>query len=214
MLQPATLGTLMNQWKDLLWSPCTVKNQILTVQSTWTKQTDFMLLPCTNQIQNMWTNLQKLSDQWQLSLVTQNSALTLIKNYINDRKEDSFDLKSLEKLYINVLAEIGKSIDSHITWFTAKIIDADIGLTVVQSTSGSKCKVFKTIRLTAVIPDAEWCQMLRKVVESIREEIFQVHKMEKSFMSDLSLPYLNSIRNWGSWSHIFAMVSLMPITCC
>ena len=46
-------------------------------------------------------------------------------------------------------------------------------------------------RLAAVIPDAEWCQMLRKVVEPIREEIFQVHKMEKSSMPDLSLEPLS-----------------------
>ena len=30
-------------------------------------------------------------------------------------EDDSFDLKSLEKLYIDRLAEIGKLVDSHIT---------------------------------------------------------------------------------------------------
>ena len=93
----------------------------------------------------------------------------------------------MEKLYIDGLAEIGKSIDSHITRFAAKIVNADIGLTDVQSTSGCKYQAFRTSRIAAVIQDAEWCQMLRKVVEPIREEIFQVHKMEKSSMSDLSL---------------------------
>ena len=115
------------------------------------------------------------------------SVLTSIKNYINDSEDDSFDLKSLGKLYINGLAEIGKSIDSHITQFAAKIDNADIGLTAVQSTSGGKYKAFQTSRLTAGIPDEEWCQMLKKVVEPIREKNFQVHKMEKSSMSDLSL---------------------------
>ena len=95
----------------------------------------------------------------------------------------------MEKLYIDGLAEIGKSIDSHITQFAAKIVNADIGLTIVQSTSGSKYKAFNTSRLAAVIPDVEWCQMLRKVVEPIREE--EVHKMEKSSMSDLSLEPLS-----------------------
>ena len=97
----------------------------------------------------------------------------------------------MEKLYIDGLAKIRKSIDSHITRFAAKIVHADTGLTVVQSTFGGKYKVFKTIRLAAEIPDAEWCQMLRKVVETIREEIFQVHKMEKSSMSDLRLESLS-----------------------
>ena len=117
------------------------------------------------------------------------SVLTSIKNYINDSEYDSFDLKSLEKLYIDGLAEIGKSIDSHITQFAAKIVNADIGLTIVQSASGGKYKAFNTSRLAAVIPDVEWCQMLRKVVEPIREE--EVHKMEKSSMSDLSLEPLS-----------------------
>ena len=119
------------------------------------------------------------------------SVLTSIKNYIDDSEDDSFDVKSLEKLYINGLAEIGKSIHSHITRFAAKIVNADIGLNVVQSTSGGKYKAFKTTRLAAVIPDSEWCQILRKVVEAIREEIFQVHEMEKSSMSDLSLESLS-----------------------
>ena len=153
------------------------------------------------------------------------SVLAPIKNYIDDSEDDSFDLKSLEKLYIDGSTEIGKSIDSHITRFAAKLVNADIGLTVVQSTSGGKHKTFKTSRLAAVIPDAEWCQMLRKVVEPIsplstkltkwpnilkqfvgnlptnclsvfghfvglalkgREEIFQVHTMEKSSMPNLS----------------------------
>ena len=48
-------------------------------------------------------------------------------------------------------------------------------------------RLFKTSRLAAEIPGAEWCQMLRKVVEPIRKEFFQVHKMEKSSVSDLSL---------------------------
>ena len=68
------------------------------------------------------------------------------------------------KLYIDGLAEIGKSIDSHITRFGSKTVNALICLTVVQSTSGGTYKVFKTSPLAAVIPDAEWCQMLRKVV--------------------------------------------------
>ena len=77
------------------------------------------------------------------------------------------------------------------TRFAAKIVNAATGLTVVQSTSGGKYKAFKTSRLAAVITDAEWCQMLRKVVEPIREEIFQVHKMEKSSMPDISLESLS-----------------------
>ena len=85
------------------------------------------------------------------------------------------------KLCFDGLAVIEKSIDPYITRFAAKIVDADIGLTVVQSKSGGKYKVFKTSRLAAVITDVEWCHMLRKVVEPIREEIFQVHKMEKVF---------------------------------
>ena len=95
------------------------------------------------------------------------------------------------KLYIDGLAEIGKSIDSHITRFGSKTVNAHICLTVVQSTSGGTYKVFKTSPLAAVIPDAEWCQMLRKVVEPIREEIFQVYKMGNSSMSDLSLESLS-----------------------
>ena len=105
--------------------------------------------------------------------------LTSIKNYIGDSEDDSFDLKSLEKLYIDGLAKIWKTIDCHITRFAAKIINTDIGLTVVQSTSGGKYKAFKTSRLSAVIPDAEWCQMLWNVAELIREEIFQIHNTEK-----------------------------------
>ena len=79
-----------------------------------------------------------------------------------------------------MLAKIGKSINSHRTRFAAKISNADIGLTVVQSTSGGKYKAFKTSRLSAVKPDAELCQMLRQVVEPIRKEIVQVHKIGKS----------------------------------
>ena len=119
------------------------------------------------------------------------SVLTSIKNYIDDSKDDSFDLKSLEKLYIDGLAVIEKSIDPYITRFAAKIVNADIGLTVVQSKSCGKYKVFKTSRLAAVITDVEWCHMLRKVAEPIREEIFQVHKMEKVFLSlESSLVYV------------------------
>ena len=56
------------------------------------------------------------------------SVLISIKNYIDDSEDDSFDLKYLEKLYIDRLAEIGKSIDSYITRFAAKIVNT--GLTV------------------------------------------------------------------------------------
>ena len=71
------------------------------------------------------------------------SVLTSIKNYIDDSEYDSFDLKSLEKLYIEGLAKIGKSINSHITRFAAKIFNTDMSLTA-QSTSGGKYKAFKT----------------------------------------------------------------------
>ena len=119
----------------------------------------------------------------------------------DDKNNDSFDAKSLQKLYIDELAEIGKSIDSHITQVSAKIVNSDIGLTFIQLTSGGKYKYFKTSRLAAIIPDAEWCHMLRKVVEPIRDALFQVCKMEK--YSDLSLTsvqsrHLYSIKNWGS----------------
>ena len=119
------------------------------------------------------------------------SVLTLIRNYIDDSDDDSFDLKSLEKLYIDGLAEIGKSTYSHITWFAPKIVNANIGPTFLQSTSGGKYKAFKTSRLAVVTPDAEWCQMLRNVVQSIMEVIFQVYKMEKSSISGLSLESLS-----------------------
>ena len=118
------------------------------------------------------------------------SVLTSIKCYIDDSEDDSFDLKSLDKLYIDGFAEIGKSIDSHIIRYAAKIVNIKIGLTVVQSTSGGKYKAFKTSHLAAVIPDVEWCKMLWKVVEPIKEEIFQVHKMKKSSISDLILESL------------------------
>ena len=83
------------------------------------------------------------------------SGLTSIKNYIDDSEDDSFYLNSLEVFYIDGLAEIGKSIDSHINGFTAKIVNADIGLTVVQSTSGDKYQTFNSSHLAAVITDAE-----------------------------------------------------------
>ena len=83
------------------------------------------------------------------------SVLTSMKIYIDDSEDDSFDLRSLEKLHINGLTEIGKSIDSHISQFAAKIVNTDNGLTVVQLTSGGKYKAFKTSYLAAVIPDAE-----------------------------------------------------------
>ena len=119
------------------------------------------------------------------------SVLTSIRNYIDDCDDDSFGLKSLEKLYTDGLAEIGKSTDSHITWFAPKIVNADIGLTDVQSTSGGKYKTFKTSRFAVGVPEAEWCQMLRNVVQPIMEVIFQVYKIEKSSMSDLSLELLS-----------------------
>ena len=120
------------------------------------------------------------------------SGLTLIKNYVDDSEDDSFDLKSLEIFYIDGLAETGKSIDSHITRFAAKIVNADVGLTVVQSTSGGKYQTFNASHLVAAITDAEWCQVLRNVVEPISEENFQIHKMKKSSMSDLSQESLSS----------------------
>ena len=120
------------------------------------------------------------------------SGLTSIKNYVDDSEDDSFDLKSLEIFYIDGLAETGKSIDSHITWFAAKIVNADVGLTVVQSTSGGKYQTFNASHLVAAITDAEWCQVLRNVVEPISEENFQIHKMKKSSMSDLSQESLSS----------------------
>ena len=83
------------------------------------------------------------------------SGLTSIKNYIDDSEDDSFYLNSLEVFYIDGLAEIGKSIDSHINGFAAKIVNADVGLTVVQSTSGDKYQTFNSSHLAAVITDTE-----------------------------------------------------------
>ena len=89
-------------------------------------------------------------------------------------------------MYIDGLAERGRFIESHTTRFATKLQSADIGLTVVQPVKGGKYKAIKTKLLESVLQNSDWIQLLRKVIEPIREEIFGVQKVEKSAMSDLS----------------------------
>ena len=124
------------------------------------------------------------------------AVLTAVKDFIDDSDDDSFDLHELEDIYIYIegLAERGKVIESHITRFACRLENANIGLTIVQSSDGGKYKALKTKRLQAIIPDSDWVQLLRKVVDPIRNEIFEIHEMEKPAVSDLCtesppLPY-------------------------
>ena len=89
-------------------------------------------------------------------------------------------------MYIDGLAERGRFIESHTTRFATKLQSADIGVTVVQPAKGGKYSAIKIKRLESVIQNSDWIQLLRKVIEPIRKEIFGVHEVEKSAMSDLS----------------------------
>ena len=122
------------------------------------------------------------------------AVVTAEKDFIDDSDDDSFDLRELEDIYIERLAERGKVVESHITRFACWLENANIGLTIVQSSDGGKYTALKTKRLQAILPDSDWVQLLRKVVEPIRNEIFEIHEMEKPAMSDLCtesspLPY-------------------------
>ena len=128
------------------------------------------------------------------SVLDEFGALTAVKNFVDDSENDSFDLGELEDIYIEKLAERGRVIKSHRTRFAAQVETADLSLTVVQSSDRGKYRAFKTQRLRSIISDSDWVNHLRHVVEPIRQEIFEIHKLEKPAMSDLStdwspLPY-------------------------
>ena len=67
----------------------------------------------------------------------------IIKDHVDDAKNDSFDLLELEKMYINKFAERGEVVSSHITRFASKIESANIGLTIVQNKHDGKYRALK-----------------------------------------------------------------------
>jgi hypothetical protein len=113
-------------------------------------------------------------------------AFTAVKEYVDERSEDSFPLINLEQIYLQKLTELGKDVQSHTTRFVRKLKSADIGLTVIQK--GERCNytAVKTDRLKNIIPDSDWIHMLRNGIEPVRNEIIEVQQMEKPAMTDLS----------------------------
>ena len=76
------------------------------------------------------------------------------------------------------------------TRFTTKLETADVVLAVIQTEKRSKYIAVKTERLKTIISDTDWIQLVRKVVEPIREKIIEAHCMKKPHMSDLEpVPY-------------------------
>ena len=116
-------------------------------------------------------------------------ALTAVKDFVDDSPQDTFILNELENIYLEKLAERGKVTESHITRFATLLKEANMGLTVIQPSEGGKYTAVKTKRLQSIIPDSDWIQLLRKVVEPIRDEIFEIHDMKKHAMSDLSTEF-------------------------
>ena len=136
----------------------------------------------------------------QNSVLSDFVSLSAVKDFVEESSEETFNLKDLEKIYIGKLAEHGRVIKSHMTRFAAKLSKAhNIGLTVIQQlTECGRYTAVKNETLSSNIPDSDWVQVLRKIVEPIREEIFEIHQIEKPAMSDLSghpcpLPY-NKLR--------------------
>ena len=113
-------------------------------------------------------------------------AFTAVQDFVDDSNNDVFDLCELEKIYIEKLAERGRIIESHITRFASLAGKAGIGLSIVQPSDGGKYRAFRTTQLMSMIPDSDWVQNLRSVIEPVRHEIFAVHDMDKPEMSDLS----------------------------
>ena len=94
-------------------------------------------------------------------------------------------MKDLELIYLKKLSELGYKVQSHITRFASKLEDANVGLTVIQSHDCANYFAIKKKALKTVIPDNDWIQMARTVVDPIRKEIMAAHEMEKPQMSDL-----------------------------
>ena len=60
-------------------------------------------------------------------------AMTAVKEYVDDKSEDSFQVTDLENIYRAKLSELGREVQSHTTRFVLQLGSADIGLTVVQT---------------------------------------------------------------------------------
>ena len=114
----------------------------------------------------------------------ENSAL---KDFVENSDNETFDIHELESIFLETLVKRGKVVKSHITRFACWLKNANIGLTVVQSTEHGKYTVMKTNSIREIIPDSDWIQLLRKVVEPIRDEILELHALEKTGMSDLCI---------------------------
>ena len=73
------------------------------------------------------------------SVLVEFIAITAVKDYDDDRNEDSFPLKDLEAIYLEKLAELGKEVQSHMTRFATKLETADVGCAFIQTEKSSNC---------------------------------------------------------------------------
>ena len=133
-------------------------------------------------VQNTSEDTANSADQWFLDEFV---ALSAVKDYADCSNADSFPLIDLEKIYIQKLAELGHETQSHTTRFASKLNASDIGLSVIQAEKCSRYVAAKKESLEKIIPDSDWINLIRKVVNPIRQEVIAAHRMEKPHMSDL-----------------------------
>jgi hypothetical protein len=137
--------------------------------------------PCHNNFTKKYDDVvaaEECGSMEQSSALMEYVAIAAIKDHVDSSCEERFQLKDLENIYLEKLAEHGKEVQSHMTRFVSKLKEADVELTMIQMGKSTKFHAVKTERLKTIIPDSDWIQILRKVVEPIRDEIIEVHRMQ------------------------------------
>ena len=119
-----------------------------------------------------------------------------VRRFINESTARSFTSSELESIYQIKFQELGGPPKiSHSTRFTKDYLEKrkdDLRITIVQKSANSSYTILRQDNLEAALVPSDWCTLLRRVTDPIRQEI--VERPVISEMADLEIGEDISIR--------------------
>ena len=116
-------------------------------------------------------------------------AYEALRRFIRESTATSFTSSELELIYQTKLEELGGARKSaHSTRFTKEYLEErkdELGITVVQKSANSSYTILRHEALKDSLAPSDWCTLMRRVVDLIRQEI--VERPAMSDMADLEI---------------------------
>ena len=99
-------------------------------------------------------------------------AIDAVYSHVKGSAEKTFQVSTLENIYLEKLEHFGIHKSSHTTRFAEKLLEFDCGVLPVQKKEGSQHVAIKKDSFHDVVHSpVEWFHLLRKVVDPIKSEI-------------------------------------------